>query len=58
MKCNQLIKIDSQDVLTKCQNCRFEMCTESLIPWHYGVSCHEDTELRYSEIAKGKSIQL
>ena len=30
------------------------MCTESLTKWHYGISCHEDTEHRYSEIAKGK----
>ena len=34
------------------------MCTESIVAWHYGKSWHEDIEFRYSEVVKGKSIQL
>ena len=58
LKCNRLLKVDPQDVLAKWGFWGLEEWTESIIPWHYGKSCHEDTEVRYAEVVKGKSIQL
>jgi len=58
MNCFKLIQCDSQDVFAHCTRCGQDICTESVIPWHNGKSCFEDTELRYSRVAKGKSIQL
>lgn len=58
MNCNNLMKVNNQDVVIRWNKWDFEMCTESIIPWHHGKSCYEDTEFRYAEVAKGKGIQM
>ena len=58
MNCSNLVKCDNQDVMAHCNKWGYDLCAESVIPWHNGKSCFEDTEFRYSKVVKGKSIQL
>jgi len=58
LTCNQLLKINNEDLLVVCDFWSLEIWSEWITPWHYGKSCHEQLEDQYNKYALGKEIQL
>ncbi|CAI2387113.1 unnamed protein product [Moneuplotes crassus] len=58
IECNRLNQLRGDDLLAQCRSCDAEMCIDCVKPWHEGIPCHEELEVKYNEYAQGKNIQL